>query len=138
MGKAFFLQGSVAALLVALCILPVQTGAAASLLDGEWLVEDIGGGGVADNVRSTLRFDPNGIASGSGGCNRFSGSYASADDGLGFGPLAATRMACPPPAMDQEAKFFVALSAVRSARVEGPSLLLFSAGGAQLVKLKRL
>jgi putative lipoprotein len=107
-------------------------------LAGEWLVEDIGGRGVIDNLQSTLHFDANGLVSGMGGCNSFRGSYSSSGNRLRFGPLAATRKACMSAIMDQEAKFFAALSRVRSARIEGPFLILESANGVQLAKLTRL
>lgn len=116
----------------------VEAAAAPLELVGEWLAEDIGGRGVTDNLQSTLRFDANGVVSGIGGCNHFNGSYSSAASNLRLGPLAATRKACAPAAMDQESKFFAALAGVRLARVEGPFLFLYSAGGRQLVKLIRL
>jgi putative lipoprotein len=104
---------------------------------GDWLVEDISGRGVIDNLPSTLTFDANGRVYGAGGCNRFTGAIKSSADGLSFGPLAATQMACPPAIADQESRYFAALAAVRSARVEGAFLILRAADGTQLVKLTR-
>jgi putative lipoprotein len=112
--------------------------AAPLALTGEWHVEDIGGRGVLDNLRSTLRFGPNGQASGQGGCNNFSGSFTSAGGELRFGPLAATQKGCLPAVADQEQKYFAALAAVRSARMEGGVLVLAGADGARLLKLTRL
>ena len=86
---------------------------------GDWLVEDISGRGVIDNLQSTLRFDAKGRVYGIGGCNRFTGVVKSSGDGLSFGPLAATQMACPPAIADQESRYFAALAAVRSAHIEG-------------------
>jgi heat shock protein HslJ len=40
---------------------------------------------------------------GSGGCNRLTGTFALSADELRFGPLATTRMACPEPAMERAA-----------------------------------
>ena len=40
-----------------------------------------------------------------------------------------TRMACPPPIMDQESRFLAALAAVVSFRREGERLLLLDEGG---------
>jgi len=45
--------------------------------------------------RYTLRLEA-GTASGLADCNWFSGSYTLEDKALTFGPLAMTRMACPP------------------------------------------
>ncbi len=104
---------------------------------GDWLVEDISGRGVIDTLQSTLTFDANGRVYGMGGCNRFTGAIKSSANGLSFGPLAATQMACPPAIADQESRYFAALTAVRSARVEGAFLILRAADGAPLVKLTR-
>jgi len=115
--------------------------AAPNLVDanllGNWLVEDISGRGVIDTLQSTLSFDANGRVYGMGGCNRFTGAIKSSGDGLSFGPLAATQMACPPAIADQESRYFSALAAVRKARVEGAFLILSAADGTQLVKLTR-
>jgi putative lipoprotein len=112
--------------------------AAPPTLTGEWLVEDIGGRGVLDNLRSTLRFGSNGQASGQAGCNNFSGSVILSESELRFGPLAATRKGCLPAIADQEQKYFAALAAVRVARIEGGILVLAGADGARLLKLTRL
>jgi putative lipoprotein len=104
---------------------------------GDWLVEDISGRGVIDTLQSTLTFDANGRVYGMGGCNRFTGAIKSSANGLTFGPLAATQMACSPAIADQESRYFAALAAVRSARVEGAFLILRAADGAPLVKLTR-
>lgn len=107
-------------------------------LMGEWLVQDIGGCGVLDNLQSTLRFGSNGAASGRGGCNHFTGSFTVSGGELRFGPLAATMKACIPAVADQEQKYFAALSAVRAARIESGVLILAAADGAHLLKLSRL
>ena len=61
---------------------------------------------VLDEVSSRL--------SGSGGCNRLAGSYEVGDEGLRFGPIASTRMACSEAAMERESAFR------RSRRGDGP------------------
>lgn len=55
-------------------------------------------------------------ASGSGGCNRFTGSYELDGRALTFGPIASTMMACAE-GMDTEAAFFAALRRVRAWRI---------------------
>jgi putative lipoprotein len=63
--------------------------------------------------------------SGSGGCNRLTGSYETDGDELRFGPVATTLMAGPEPVMRREAAFLAALSAT-TRHVLGPaSLVLF-------------
>ncbi|HJS48688.1 MAG TPA: META domain-containing protein [Gaiellaceae bacterium] len=62
--------------------------------------------------------------SGSGGCNRLAGSYELGDDGLRFGPIASTRMACSEAVMEREAAFLAALAAATGHRLDGSSLEL--------------
>jgi copper homeostasis protein (lipoprotein) len=66
--------------------------------------------------------------SGSGGCNRFGGSYTLAGTRLSFGVLFSTKMACAT-GMDLEQSYFAALEKVRSWRVSGRRLELYGAGG---------
>jgi len=72
---------------------------------------------------------------GSGGCNRFSGSYALDGDRISFGQIAATMMACLE-GMDHERPFFDALSRAASWRMERLHLELLDAGGAQVARFE--
>ncbi len=67
--------------------------------------------------------------SGSGGCNRLAGSYEVGDDGLRFGPIASTRMACSEAVMERETAFLAALGAVTGHRLDGSSLVLLDGEG---------
>ena len=50
---------------------------------------------MAGTEKATAVFGTDGQVSGTGGCNTFSGTYATTDpDGLTFGPLAATANGC--------------------------------------------
>jgi len=77
-----------------------------------WRVEDLAGRGVLDRAETTLEFPEDGQVSGTGGCNRFSGTYQRRGDTLSFRPLASTRMACPEAVMDQEMRFFAILESL--------------------------
>jgi len=73
-------------------------------------------------------------ASGSGGCNKISGSYQlTGNQVLSFGALAATRKACES-GMDVESKFLAALEATRSYVVVGRSLELLDESGRRGVR----
>ncbi|HEX5691199.1 MAG TPA: YbaY family lipoprotein [Roseiflexaceae bacterium] len=73
----------------------------------------------------TIRFGTDGRATGSGGCNRYSGSYAvAANGGLTFGPVAATRRACAPDVSNLENAYFNALGSVASYKLDGATLQL--------------
>lgn len=65
-----------------------------------------------------------GRVSGSSGCNRLIGTFTLHGDALSFGPLAGTRMACPPPAMELERRFHGALALVTGYSIDGEVLTL--------------
>jgi heat shock protein HslJ len=70
-------------------------------------------------------------ASGSSGCNGFSGSYQLSGDSLRFGKLLSTMRACVDPELNrQERAFLDALAATRSWRVAGDTLVLSDGTGA--------
>ena len=107
---------------------------------GRWLAEDIRGRGVIDNLQTVLEIAEDGKVSGSGGCNRMSTKATLTGEEIAFGPIASTKMACAPAVMDQEMKFFAALSEVRTWRAD-PSrgkLSLLGKGGEVLIVLSRM
>lgn len=93
-------------------------GARAASPAGKWLAEDIRGGGVIDRLQVVLEIAADGAISGTGGCNRMTGKATISEDKITFGPIAATRMACTPAAMEQEGRFFVALRDARAWRID--------------------
>lgn len=71
--------------------------------------------------------------SGLAGCNRFFGTFELASDGeLRIGPLASTRMACPPPLDELERIYLQRLEQMRQIHVED-SLLHLSGAGHELI-----
>jgi copper homeostasis protein (lipoprotein) len=80
---------------------------------------------VDPGLRAHLVLDgEEGRVSGSSGCNRLVGTFVLNGDALSFGPLAGTRMACPPPAMALERKFHAALASVARYSIDGEALTL--------------
>jgi heat shock protein HslJ len=88
-----------------------------SLLDlqgQEWLLVSLGRDvPVPDSLEATLTFSADGVA-GHSGCNRY---FGAANPGkqpgeMSLGPLAGTRMACPPTAMDFETRYLQMLAGV--------------------------
>lgn len=74
--------------------------------------------------------------SGSGGCNRITGSFQRNGAQLKIGPLASTRMACLDPSRGQlETRFLAALQATTSYSIAGNELILLDARGQTLAKL---
>ena len=72
-----------------------------------------------------IQFDrSSGRVSGSGGCNRVTGTYERSGSTLRLRQLGATRMACPNEASTiNETQFFAALQATASYRLQGNSRL---------------
>ena len=88
----------------------------AGSLEGGWVVADLNGGGMPAGVRLLFDAGDHGTSrvSGSSGCNRFSGSWAQTGQGVELSGIAATKMACPGPAMDTERRLLALLAAVTS------------------------
>jgi heat shock protein HslJ len=83
-----------------------------------------------------LILDPEtGRASGSGGCNRLTGSYEVKGVSLTFGAIAGTMMACPA-GMDTEQAFYKALGAVRTWKIDGQRLELFDQTGGMVARFE--
>lgn len=102
-------------------------GAAATLGGGEWVVEDINGGGVIDNSRASLLFGEGGRVSGSGSCNNYNAGYTLTGEGLSFSRAAATLRACAPALMNQERKFFDTLAKVSGFSIDETGALILTA-----------
>ena len=81
---------------------------------GEWIVEDINGGGVIDSSRATLTFGEDGRVAGMASCNNYNASYAAGEGTMTIGPAAATRKMCAEALMNQETAFLNALEGVSS------------------------
>jgi heat shock protein HslJ len=92
---------------------------------------------IVPGTAPTLALDAGGQASGSAGCNRFTGRWRA--DGATFGvqPAATTRMACTEAAMTQERAFLQALQSVSWFLVDGDRLELRRPSGTLAVALQR-
>jgi heat shock protein HslJ len=104
-----------------------------TLAGTNWTFVSIGGVAVAPDQPTSLTFDGERL-SGSAGCNRIMGGYASDGKTLTAGPLAATRMACHGPGMMQEQAFFALMAQPVSLHFnpEG-QMVLTGEGGASAV-----
>jgi len=91
----------------------------------EWLLEDLGGAGVIDNIQATLTFPEAGKTAGKGSCNRFFGPAEITGSAIKLGPLGTTRMACPEAVMNQEKKYLDALQAAERFEWKPPYLLIY-------------
>ena len=106
---------------------------AASLERTYWLLRELPGEPsfeVDPALRAHLVFDAEmGRVAGLGGCNGLTASYTVDGSSLSFGPWAATRKACPAPAMELEARLLAALGAVSTYAIDGETLTVEGAEG---------
>ncbi|NHB85010.1 META domain-containing protein [Tessaracoccus sp. HDW20] len=101
-----------------------------------------GKGGVVSTIvgsEASLEFGDDGALSGSGGCNRLTGSYTATDGAVSFDHLASTGMAClePEGLMEQESAFLAALGTAATYSIEGDQLELRTADDAIALSLTR-
>ncbi|MDP9601924.1 META domain-containing protein [Variovorax sp. NFACC27] len=97
-----------------------------------WQLVQLGDEPVAPGSGAQVQFDrSSGRVSGSGGCNRISGTFTRTGVALKIGQMASTRMACTDPARGaNEAQFISALQSATSYRLAGPTrLALLDASG---------
>lgn len=109
-----------------------------NLVGTAWLLEDLGGAGVIDDLQSTLEFPEEGKAAGNLGCNRFTTGVTQSGPLLSFGMLAATRRMCTEAIMDQEQRYSSVLQKTRGSLLEGDTLHLLDGRGAKLARLVRM
>ena len=89
---------------------------------------------VTPGQEATMEFDPAGeTVSGSGGCNRYAGSYEVAGASLTFGRIRSTMMACPDGRMDLEQAFLRNLEAATRVFLRGDALELENDAGVVMV-----
>jgi len=107
------------------------------LLAGGWRVIRLGDAPVPQEVTITIEFGRDGRVAGRGGCNRYSGPYTLTGEGLSFGDLVSTRMACPQPQMEAEARFLGLLAKVTRATPGEAGQLKLMAGDEPAAVLDR-
>ena len=121
---------------VALLAACAPEAAAPSLAGSVWRPVTVGTLAVPDDIETVVRFGADGTATGNGGCNNFNGGYTESGDGLAFGPMMSSSMACPDPAMEVEGALFAAFAATASTRRDGSGLVLLDGAGTELAVLR--
>jgi len=111
-----------------------------ALVGTTWRIDGLIDGEVASSTiartRPFLLLDPDGSATGDGSCNRFGAPYTLEGEGLSFGPIGATEMACTEEGvMEQEAAILRALSRTATFAIQGQNLSLFDADGRPVLTL---
>jgi heat shock protein HslJ len=95
-------------------------------LTGEWQLtkaSDADGSMPVRGVPVTLAVNGTDVA-GQAPCNQYSGSIDLGDDGVAFGPLTRTKMACGEPRDALENRYLDALASVTESRLSGDELTL--------------
>lgn len=110
---------------------------AALLRGGEWVVEDIDGGGIIDRSRVTVQFGDSGSVSGRASCNTYTGQHALSGEGVAIRDPAVTLRACALSLMAQEERFLATLRAVRGFDFSSDGALVLKADGRRSVKARR-
>jgi len=103
--------------------------------DGRWELTRLGDIEMHEGIPRPTLLVTEGTVGGFAGVNRFSGSLASEGPFL-FAPLATTRMAGPPPAMELETRYLAALQQATEWKTEGDALVL-SADGIPVLSFRR-
>ncbi|MCS6846640.1 MAG: META domain-containing protein [Anaerolineae bacterium] len=140
---SLFAIGAASALVLAACAVPPppprQAAPAAPaapttnpLAGTSWTLATLGGQPALQGTTATLNFGADGRASGTDGCNAFSGSYEVSGDALKFGPLMGTLMACEASVMAQADAFRNALEQTARFAVANDTLTLQDANSAAL------
>ncbi len=106
----------------------VWTWAGTQMKDGTRIVPDA-------PERYSLDFQPGGRVNVRADCNRGGGSYRLDEGALSFGPIALTKMMCPPGSRD--ADFLKQLAAVAGQSSRGAELVLTLQGDAGSMRFRR-
>ena len=123
------------AVALAFCWVTVGSGLAqaASLAGSEWSPSSQSS--TTSEKPQFVHFQGVGRVAGFAGCNRFFGSYESSGDSLTFGVLGATKMMCPPEAMELEQMLFEGLARVARFERDQQRLTLFDKEGNAVLEL---
>lgn len=111
---------------------------AAPSLTGRWRITSVAGADGLDVSRARAEFAANGRFASTVGCNRMSGPSTVSGAQISFGPMMATRMACPGPLGEVERAYMEALRSARSYKLSGRTLAFLGEGGEALVTLERV
>jgi putative lipoprotein len=101
----------------------------ASFVGSSWTVRSIDGTAALADSPPTMTFAANGMVSGTGGCNEYSGPFRLDGGSISFGDVTSTLMLCEGQRGAQETAFFNALRAAQTVRVTVDGTLEIAGGG---------
>ena len=92
-------------------------------LTGQWLLTSLNGAAPVAGSSVTAYFGADGVISGSGGCNRYNGTFTQTGSAIKVNEgMASTMMMCDEAVMAQETAYFKALAAARAFAMNGTEL----------------
>lgn len=106
------------------------------LLDSDWIVTELSGAPVPDNINMTLSFYIDRTIAGISGCNRYSGAADMDYETLRITALVSTGVNCPAKSGTLERDFLHALGDSASYRIDGPALQIMGHDGKVLASLR--
>ena len=109
----------------------------APVLAGTWDVTSILGSPVVEGTPAFVEFTAEGRFVGNAGVNHLGATYTLEGDVLSLSQVVSTMMAGPEPLMEQEQRMTAALPRVRSATIEGGTLVLRDGNGVELVRAQK-
>ncbi|NTU79005.1 MAG: META domain-containing protein [Chloroflexales bacterium] len=125
--------GLIAAITVRSLPTPTPLPDAGALANTTWTLISLSGNQPLADTRPTLLFE-GGTALGSTGCNTFRGPYRVSGATIAIGPLASTLVLCDDAISQQEATYLRALQEAAAWRIEGATLTLLNASGAEVAR----
>ncbi len=110
---------------------------AATLVGPVWLAEQVAGAALPTEPQVTLQFGADGRAAGKAGCNQYGGPYQTTGNGISFGAMISTKMACEGDVMEREQAYLDLLGRVSSYEVRNNAELILSADDGKRIRLRR-
>lgn len=111
--------------------------ASAATPSGKWRLASLEDTPSFDASKTELAFLDAGRAAMTVGCNRMSASASVSGTALKFGPIMATKMACPPRLMALEASFQNAIGRTVTFKLDGDKLTLIDASASIVATFTR-
>lgn len=137
--RTIILGLTVATLVVTACTGTGGSGGTGGTLDGKtWSLTSYAADGETKTVPAVVAVDATfdaatSTVSGSGGCNRYTGTYTADGAKLTFGPLATTMMACIGPVSAIETAYLANLANSATYTATADALTIYDASGASIL-----
>lgn len=120
---------------VVISLITLNPAFSGELIGSEWRPTLIGKLSIPEKANIFVQFKTDGKILGSGGCNRFFGTYDITENKIKFSPFGATRMACEKSVMDLEMTFMMVFEEISAFEKDGINLTFFNTQGQPVIQL---